>query len=306
MIWSGLLCGAILLGCHGIISAVAAKDPAAPAVLASDEDNTFRYAVIGQQNAFRLNPVPPPAPPPPPPAPDLPNVKLSGFRTERDTTWAMFAVSVKKTPRDPKETTSYMSLKEGDKGGPPGTEVELLKIDLKQEEVTIMNSGTRVVLNMKENGFDAKPTAAAAGAPGPAGLLRATPIRGNPAIPTMPGMPAPAAAPGSQAINLGAPTGGGPYSRGDMIVGGAGGVTASKTVASQPIVASSGSTGGRGLIQGGYTPPPATPTVPGLNATPISAPMIGGTPPNFAPANPSPIPPGIPMPPTPPMPSIGR
>jgi len=325
--WFGLLCGAILLGGDGLNSAVAANDPAAPAALARpalpgvksaapnesadlaalvpDEDNTFRYAVIVQQNAFRLNPVPPPPPPPPPPAPDLPNVKLSGFRTEGDTTVAMFAISIKKSPKDPKETTSYVSLKEGEKGGPSGGELELLKIDAKQEEVTVLNSGTRVVLTMRDNGFESKPTAAA-GTPGPAGLQRtpATPIRGNPAVPTMPGMPAPSAAPGPQAINLGSTTGGGgPSSRTDMIVGGVGGVTANKTVATAPVVASSGSSSD--LRIGGYTPPPATPAVPGLNATPIS-PTPGGTPPNFAPANPTPPRPGELMPPMPQLPTIGR
>jgi hypothetical protein len=319
IIWSGLLCGAILLGGHELRFAVAASDPAVPVtnipappqvrsslaasdpaasvVMAPDEDNTFRYEIVVQQNAFRLNPAPPPPGPPQPPPPDLPTVKLSGTRTEGDKIWAMFAVSTKKTPKDPKETTSYYSLAEGEVGGP----VKVLKISPDGNEVTILNSDTQVVLTMKDNGFDSKPTAPAG--PGTPGVIRtATPIRGNPAVPTMPAMPAPSAAPGSQAINLGNSTGGGPSSRTEMIVGGNMGVAASRTASPQPIVASSGSTGD--LKIGGFTPPPAAPTAPGPNPIPIPNPTPGGTPPNYA--TPGPIRTDVPMPPMPTLPTIGR
>lgn len=163
--WSGLVCGAILLGGPGLCLAIEASAPAAPSGQPADMDSGFPYAVIMERNAFRLNPAPPPPGPPPAPAPDLPTVIFSGTRKKGSVQWAMFAVKTKDEKKQ--ETTSYMSLTNGEVLGP----VELIKISPSGDEVEIKNSGTRVVLTMKDNGFEGKTAPAArGGAPLPPGV----------------------------------------------------------------------------------------------------------------------------------------
>jgi hypothetical protein len=333
MTWSGVLCGAILLGCHGLCSTVAASAPAAlpdtpiakqasvlpvadptPAALAAeegDEDNPFPYTDITARNPFRLNPAPPPPAPPQAPPPNLPGVKLSGTRTEAEKRYAMFAVTYKKDAKEPEKTT-YMSLTEGEKEDP----VELLEISPDGDEVTILNSGTKVVLNMKDNGFGSKGPGTASG-PAPASLIR-TPTPPGPA----PQGPAATPAPVTTGINLGSSTGNTSSRRGnDMIVGGGTG-TKTATASPQAMVASAGpsfvastpassspsviignsgppvAANNTGLLTGGYVNPTPTPT-PG---PPIAIPINpgGGTvmPPNYTPP-PSGNPSGVQLPPMP-------
>lgn len=313
MMWSGLLCGGILIGCHGLFSAVAVNAPGAgagssasnaptdiePVVLPDQEpveESAFPYAVIMHQNPFRLNPPPPPPAAPAPPPPDLPTVILSGTRTTDSKTVAMFAVKVKKTAKDP-ETTTYLSLTEGQTEGP----VELLKIAPGGDEVTILNSGTRQVLNMKDNGFGSKGASPAAGPPGL--------IKNNPASPA-PGSPIPmAAAPAQGPVttigNVGRNAGGGTSSRfsGDPIIGGAAEPGRATTTTSAAVVTSAGtggtsSSGSSGLIIAGATITPTTTTTVLNSGTTTN---IGGTPPNTSYSGPVQQPAGIP---TPPMPSL--
>jgi hypothetical protein len=122
----------------------------------------------------------------------------------------MFAVRFKPS-KDPKvvaaagaqETTTYMCLAEGDTSGP----VQLLKIMKGGEEVEIVNSGTRMTLTMKENGF-AKDSAPRGG--GAAGGVRTLPG-------ATPNIPMPGPMPGQAGAARG--------DYGGLSVGGAGGET---------------------------------------------------------------------------------
>ena len=158
---SGLVRGAMALDGHRICSFVALVALCTPAVLARDADNANPYAVIIVRNAFRSSPPPPPPAPPQPPAPDLPKVIFSGTRKKGSQWFAMFAYKAKDAQK--KETTTYISLAEGETSGP----VQLVKINPNGEEVEILNTGVHVVLNMKDNGFTNPGVPAAAGAPGP-------------------------------------------------------------------------------------------------------------------------------------------
>jgi hypothetical protein len=110
----------------------------------------------------------------------------------------MFAVKTKDEKKQ--ETTTYMSLTNGEVLGP----VELLKISPSGDEVEIKNSGTHVVLNMKDNGFEGKAAPAArGGAALPAGVLPRT-LPGGISMPALPGQPgAQAAASGGGGVNVG-------------------------------------------------------------------------------------------------------
>jgi hypothetical protein len=195
-----------------------------------------------------------------------------------------------------------MSLKEGDSSGP----VQLLKIGPGGEEVTILNTGNRVVLNMRDNGFGSTKTAAP-GAPVPAGLLRQPPVSGIPASPTIPTamMPGQLVTPGvNTGINLGAP-GASSSSRTDISVAGRGtapgtinypGVqqTVASTVA--PAISLGANNGGNAtMVSGAFNPAPPSASAT-LNATPAAVP--GAMPPNSTPPNTIPVRNGI----TPPFP----
>jgi hypothetical protein len=313
--WAGLLCGAILLGCYEFRrSALAASAPAAPGETSADgrlsvpgpdrivisgieedQEISFPYAVIMERNPFRLNPPPLPPATPPPPAPDLPAVFLSGTRKEGDKTMVMFAVKYKKTAKDP-ETTTYMSLCEGEGQDP----VELLSIAPSGDEVTILNSGTRQVLTMKDKGLGSK--AAGASAPAQPGVISrpATAVGGVTSLPATMAM-AGGVGSGGSGINVGSSAvGSSARHTGEMIVGGNTGSEPSRTPTT---VASASVANNSGLITGGsFTT--TTPTPPQPGPTPIPQPL-GGTPKNFA-ADPSPIPPGTIMPPMPTLPTTIR
>ncbi len=182
MTWRGLVFGAIFFGGHGLCCALAAGGGADQV---GDADNGNPYGIITNRNPFRMNP-PPIVQTVVPVAAEVPEVIFSGTMINAGHQKAMFAVRVKpsKDPRvaaaaGPQETTTYLCLAEGDTEGP----VQLLKITKGGEEVEIMNSGTRMTLNMKDNGF-AKESPAPRGG-GPAGMVRNLP-GANPNIP-MPG-----------------------------------------------------------------------------------------------------------------------
>ena len=206
MSWRGLVCGAIFLGGFGFCSGGVVGGSDQP----GDADNANPYAVINERNPFRMNPPPLPVDPNAAPALELPKVIFSGTMINQGQQWAMFAVESKE-PKDPnarraaaaasQETTTYMCLAEGDTSGP----VQLLKIMKGGDEVEIMNSGTRMTLTMKENGFASdKPPAGKGG--GTAAVIHNLPGANNFPPPTMPGQ-------------LGAQPGG----NGAIISGGAGG-----------------------------------------------------------------------------------
>jgi hypothetical protein len=291
--WSGLVRAAISLGGCGLCSVVAASDPATAPEQAGDEEKAFPYAVIVDRNAFRLNPAPPPPGPPPAPAPDLPTVIFSGTRQKGDEKVAMFAVKTKDA-QTKQETTTYMSLTVGETQGP----VELIKIGPGGDEVEIKNSGTRVVLNMKDNGFGGKTAPAARG---PATLPGLRQLPGAPSIP-MPGLPgqrgAQAADSGGGGVNVG--SGGGNLSGrggGGIRTAGNGNVAAGAPISSlvtpQPNIVSSGSLFPQSSVVGGNSAAimtggkvaasPANPAAPaGLTAIPINPPSTA-MPPNYTP-----------------------
>ena len=113
------------------------------------------YAVISDRNVFHLNPIPPP------PAADatnadLPVVKLSGFIEISHKMRALFSSTTKHAKSEP----IYYNLAEGEKTGI----LELVKIHYHEGIVDIINSGTPMSLNVKEDSLAAKaPSAPLAG-----------------------------------------------------------------------------------------------------------------------------------------------
>jgi hypothetical protein len=296
MTWSSLVCGAMVLGGCGLCSAIEAISPAEPAAPAGDANNSFPYAVIVSRNAFGLNPAPIPTAPPAAPGPDLPEVIFSGTTGLQGKMRAHFAVKSKDAKKQ--ETTTYLpGLAEGETSGP----VQVIRIDPSGDEVEIMNSGTRVVLNMKDNGFEKKGPPAP-GAPALSGFRQ---LAGSPGV-QLPGAQAqPAAAAttydGGTGINLGrtlvSPT------RGNINVQGGGppigGGPINPAALLQPNINTSvapiaPNTVGSGIRTAGPTAPPST-SVP----TTFGNAPTGGTPPNSTP--PATISTRI-VPPMPPMP----
>jgi hypothetical protein len=294
MTWSGLVCGAMVLGGGGLCSAVEAIAPPEPAAPAGEAPNAFPYAVIVERNAFGLNPAPPPTAPPAALAPDLPKVIFSGTRQKGSQVWAMFAV--KTTDAKKQETTTYMSLTNGEALGP----VELVRISPNGDEVEIMNSGTRVVLNMKDNGFE-KTSPAAPVAPALPGFRQLPGGVQMPGASAQPGA-TPTAYDSGPGINLGrtaiSPIRGNINVQGAGPPAGAGPVNPAalvQPVVNNPVVSLGANTGVSGIKTSG----PATPANNPVAANPFNAPMGGGTPPNSTP------PPTITTriaPPIPPMP----
>ena len=305
MKWTGLICGAILLGGRGLCAVVPASEPSAVPAPAGDAEAVNPYLVIVERNAFRLNP-PPPPPAPPTKEAELPTVKFSGVMINRGKTNALFAVTSKPGAKPAKETpdTKYLSLSEGDRD-PSG--VELVKIMRGGENVEILNSGTRMVLNQKDNGFEEKSAPAGRGGPAPecGRWRRRFP---NPSIPG--GMPA--AAPASFGAQSAGGSGGGIISSGGQ-GGGSGGIIGSGGISTSGYHAGSApSASFPGSTQPTYAAEPsssirtsgapvvATPVptsqqpIPGFTKYDPSVGMpVNSTPP------PSPPAPGIRMPPSP-------
>ena len=191
MTWRGLVCGAVLFCGHGFRSAVAAHAGTGPSAQAGDAGHANPYAVIVVQNPFRLN-APKRVETVLRPPPNLPEVIFGGTMINAGQMSAMFAVKSKEAGVKPgvglQETTAYMCLAEGDTSGP----VQLLKIMKGGEEVEIVNSGTRMTLSMKDNGFAKETPLSRSG--GPAGNDAYLPGT-NPNIPMPALMPGRAGAP---------------------------------------------------------------------------------------------------------------
>ena len=194
MTWFGLVCGAIAIGGGGLCCAAETTGPTELAAPAGDANNSFPYAVIVTRNAFGLNPAPPP-PAPPAALADLPEVFFSGTVGHQSKMKAMFALKTKDAKKQ--ETTSYLSLAEGEKSG----QVEVVRIAPSGDEVEIINSGTRVVMNMKDNGFEKKSPAAPAATPLPG--VRQLPGSSGAQLPGGPAQAAAAATPYDGVINVG-------------------------------------------------------------------------------------------------------
>ena len=203
MSWVQMACGLALL-----------TQTAWSAPVAADEDSN-PYLTIVDRNPFRLSPPPPPPAPPEAPPPDLPTVIFSGTVTIGTETKAMFAIKPSAPrggprgakPQEPEET-KFISLKVNETEGP----VQLLKINSGGDEVEIMNSGTKVTMNMKDNGYAKLGPAAAPPGPVMPGL------RGLPGGPIMPAAQPGAQPQGSGGINLG--SSGPPAAEGGIVTGG--------------------------------------------------------------------------------------
>ncbi|MGA3179197.1 MAG: hypothetical protein ABSF38_02510 [Verrucomicrobiota bacterium] len=223
MAWAGLAGGAILLGGQrACLAATGDAPPALPAAAASD-DNSNPYSVIIDRNVFRLNPPPPPddnkdkGPPP-----DLPVVKLSGFIKTADKLKVLLAVSVKTGDSKAPEAMYYLTMVEDEvetvgEGDKRAVE-KLVKVYPGEEKVDIENSGTRMTLSLKENGFGQAPAAALAGGRGVGtAAIRAV---GAPAGAT-PGVPAALPRPGVPGMGAAAPFQGDNSGGANTMVGGA-------------------------------------------------------------------------------------
>jgi hypothetical protein len=289
---------------HRLCFIVAALALCTPATLARDADNANPYAVIIERNAFRLSPAPPPPAPPQPPAPDLPKVIFSGTRKKGSQWFAMFAYKTKDAQKK-QETTTYISLAEGETSGP----VQLVKINPNGEEVEILNTGVHVVLNMKDNGF-ANPGAPAASAPAlPAGVRQLPGGIVIPGQPAMPGQPGTSGPPGGGGVNVGQ-GGGSPFGGGGgkgVMVSGQGNTTGGQPNnfgSTQPVMNLNGldlptSTANASRVRIGGNQTANNPTTP---ANVITYPIPGTSvmPPNYTPP-PTGNPTGI-VPPLPPIP----
>jgi len=140
-----------LLGCLLLVpSGLAAPDD--PAARNSDE-GANPYAVICDRNVFHLNPIPP-APAPVVSNADSPVVKLSGFIEIGHKMRALFS----SMPKQGKGETIYYNLAEGEKTGI----LQLVKIHYPEGVVDIINSGTPMSLNVKEDGLAGKAQVATA------------------------------------------------------------------------------------------------------------------------------------------------
>lgn len=279
MTWSGLVCGAMVLGGCGLCSAAEAIASSEPASPTGDANNSNPYAVIVVRNAFGLNPAPPPPAPASAPEPDLPEVIFSGTVGIQGKMTALFALKFK-DPKKAQEAPTFMRLAEGQTSGP----VEVVKISPGGEEVEILNSGTRVVLTMKDNGFEKK-GAPATGAAALPGMRQIPGGAGGP----LPGAPAQAGAPGATAdsgpgINLGrtaiSPIRGNINVQGGNLPTSGGTINTGTTV--QPINNTSlASSAGSGVKTAGAAPTPNNTS--SSTSLSFTAPTGGGTPPNSTP-----------------------
>ena len=151
----------------------AAAVPAAPVVA---EAPANPYIVITNRNAFGIKPpAPPPEPVPVAPVVAPPNLFLTGISHLHGLKRAYLVVN-----RPNGKTPDYLSVDEGyDVDG-----LKVLGIDHKKQTVRVMNSGTELTLNFKDNGIKG----AAAPPPGPG----QKPAQGGAPAPGLPAPPAPA------------------------------------------------------------------------------------------------------------------
>jgi hypothetical protein len=128
------------------------------AIPVASHDASNPYAVIGQRNAFHLNPIPIP-PPPEPPKVELPDIKLSGFLKTSNKMHVLFSY----TPKDKKAMPIYYDLVEGEKQGI----LEVVKIHEEDGEVDVRNSGTEMTLSLEKDSLALKGPANADKSPKP-------------------------------------------------------------------------------------------------------------------------------------------
>ncbi len=169
------------LGCSlsGLaVRAVVPSDDAAavPVVPVVAEAPANPYIVITNRNAFGIKPPAPPAEPVPvAPVVAPPNLFLTGISHLHGLKRAYLVVN-----RPNGKTPDYLSVDEGyDVDG-----LKILDIDHKKQTVRVMNSGTEVTLNFKDNGMKGAPVPT----PGPG----QKPPQGGMPAPGLPAPPAPA------------------------------------------------------------------------------------------------------------------
>lgn len=168
------------------------------------------YIVITNRNAFGIKPPPVPVEPPPvAPVVVPPNLFLTGISFLNGLKRAYLVVN-----RPNAKTPDYLAVDEGyDSDG-----LKVLGIDPRKQTVRLMNSGTELTLNFKDNGM--KGNAVPAPVPGQPGQPGMAPVRG---IPPPPNQPA------AMAVPAGGPT-----------IIGRGGVVSDNAGAPAPLALSSG------------------------------------------------------------------
>ncbi len=176
-----LAAGCLFLGA-GAVWAVTPDSPPATADTEELATPANPYAVIVDKNIFRLNPPPPPPQAEPLKPADLPKYMLTGIVTIGDQTRALFALASK----DAKEPPTYFNLLPSEKQG----DLQLVSIDIKKREVSILNSGLAMTLSAASNSF-----AASGGGGGPAAEAPGARGRRLPGFPAPPQPPAPAPEP---------------------------------------------------------------------------------------------------------------
>jgi hypothetical protein len=122
---------------------------AGPSVLftGKPDDASNPFAIISERNIFHLNPIPP-EPVPEPPKVELPVVKITGFVKEGRRTRALFCA----LPKTKNDRPTYFDLSEGEKSG----FLQLVKILYDKGQAEIINSGTDMTLNLKDDSLDGK------------------------------------------------------------------------------------------------------------------------------------------------------
>lgn len=130
-------------------------------LLAAPADNPYR--VISENNAFRLNPPPPPMTNLPPPVEEPVNLRFTGLAWHNEEVSAFLVIN----PVGPTATPIYLTLAPGERSDG----VELVSVDEASGEVTVNYQGKSRQIAME------KITAPALGRPG-----------GIPAVPGVPGV----------------------------------------------------------------------------------------------------------------------
>jgi hypothetical protein len=185
IVWVGMIAGAVLFGSEAI--SLGNADDSTPSTAGLSANTNNPYSVIVERNVFRLNPPPPPPPISNAPPPDLPVISFGGITETANEVKAHLSVKVKTGNSTMSERISYLTMGEGDKEGV----VEVIKIFPVEERVDINNSGTRMTLTMKENGYKNDPAPAPGGrgaGPGGPGVRQiGTPGTVQPGVPGLPG-----------------------------------------------------------------------------------------------------------------------
>jgi hypothetical protein len=110
------------------------------------------YSAINSRNAFGLGAPSVPKEEHISPSSDLPVVILSGFVETAGHLKVLLAVQRKSADSTAPETTSFLSLTEGEKKGG----IALLRAYASQERIDILNQGVPMTLSKKANGFEGR------------------------------------------------------------------------------------------------------------------------------------------------------